>query len=93
MKQLWVLTLTVAMLVAAPLAEAKRMGGGSSLGRQSSNVTQRQATPPAAPARQQTAQQQQPGQTNAAPAKKPSGVGAMLGGLLLGLPNTLSGAL
>lgn len=85
MKQLWVLTLTVAMLVAAPLAEAKRMGGGSSLGRQSSNVTQRQATPPAAPARQQTAQQQQPGQTNAAPAKKPSGVGAMLGGLAAGL--------
>ena len=84
MKQLWVLTLTVAMLVAAPLAEAKRMGGGSSLGRQSSNVTQRQATPPAAPARQQTAQQQ-PGQTNAAPAKKPSGVGAMLGGLATGL--------
>ena len=84
MKQLWVLTLTVAMLVAAPLAEAKRMGGGSSLGRQSSNVTQRQATPPAAPARQQTAQQQ-PGQTNAAPAKKPSGVGAMLGGLAAGL--------
>jgi predicted lipid-binding transport protein (Tim44 family) len=72
------------MLVAAPLAEAKRMGGGSSLGRQSSNVTQRQATPPAAPARQQTAQQQ-PGQTNAAPAKKPSGVGAMLGGLAAGL--------
>lgn len=85
MKQLWVLTLTVAMLVAAPLAEAKRMGGGSSLGRQSSNVTQRQATPPAAPARQQTTQQQQPGQTNAAPAKKPSGVGAMLGGLAAGL--------
>ncbi len=84
MKQLWVLTLTVAMLVAAPLAEAKRMGGGSSLGRQSSNVTQRQATPPAAPARQQTAQQQ-PGQTNAAPAKKTSGVGAMLGGLAAGL--------
>ena len=84
MKQLWVLTLTVAMLVAAPLAEAKRMGGGSPLGRQPSNVTQRQATPPAAPARQQTAQQQ-PGQTNAAPAKKPSGVGAMLGGLAAGL--------
>ena len=84
MKQLWVLTLTVAMLVAAPLAEAKRMGGGSSLGRQSSNVPQRQAPPPAAPARQQTAQQQ-PGQTNAAPAKKPSGVGAMLGGLAAGL--------
>ena len=84
MKQLWVLTLTVAMLVAAPLAEAKRMGGGSSLGRQSSNVTQRQATPPAARAPQQTPQQQ-PGQTNPAPAKKPSGVGAMLGGLAAGL--------
>ena len=30
-------------------AEARRMGGGKSMGRQSSNVTQRQATPPAAP--------------------------------------------
>jgi hypothetical protein len=30
-------------------AEAKRLGGGKSFGRQSGNVTQRQATPPAAP--------------------------------------------
>ena len=30
-------------------AEARRMGGGKSMGRQSSNVTQREATPPAAP--------------------------------------------
>ena len=29
-------------------AEARRLGGGKSMGRQSSNVTQRQATPPAA---------------------------------------------
>lgn len=60
-------------------AEAKRLGGGTSLGKQSSNVTQRQAaptksaTPPAAPA--------------AAPApvapKRPWG--AMLGGLAAGL--------
>ncbi len=87
MKKLWVLTLTVAMLVVAPLAEAKRLGGGGSFGRQSSNVTQRQATPPAAPARQQNAQQQQkPGQQPGAaqtPAKKPWG--AMLGGLAAGL--------
>lgn len=89
MKKLWVLTLTVAMLVAAPLAEAKRMGGGGSFGRQSSNVTQRQATPPAAPARQQNAQQQQapkPGQQPGAaqtPAKKPWG--GILGGLAAGL--------
>ncbi|MBV2163941.1 MAG: 39S ribosomal protein L45 [Comamonas sp.] len=88
MKKLWVVTLTTALLLAQPLAEAKRLGGGGSIGRQSSNVTQRQATPPAAPARQQNAQQQpaqNPGQANAAqtPAKKPWG--AMLGGLAAGL--------
>ena len=60
-------------------AEAKRMGGGTSFGKQSSNVTQRQAaptksaTPPAAP-----------GATPAAVApKRPWG--AMLGGLAAGL--------
>jgi predicted lipid-binding transport protein (Tim44 family) len=89
MKKLWVVTLTTALLLAQPLAEAKRLGGGGSMGRQSSNVTQRQATPPAAPTRQQNAQQQpaqQPGQAAnaaAAPAKKPWG--AMLGGLAAGL--------
>ena len=52
-------------------ADAKRLGGGSSVGKQSSNVTQRQApaTPPAAAA--------------AAAPKKPWG--AMLGGLAAGL--------
>ncbi|MDP1564644.1 MAG: Tim44-like domain-containing protein [Polaromonas sp.] len=66
--------LAVTMLLAySPAAEAKRMGGGSSVGRQSSNVTQRQATPPAAPANTAAA---------AAP-KKPWG--AMLGGLAAGL--------
>ena len=70
-----VLAITLTLLGAA--AEAKRLGGGGSFGRQSSNVTQRQAAPagarPAAPA--------------AAPApaapKKPWG--AMLGGLAAGL--------
>lgn len=60
-------------------SEARRMGGGKSFGRQSSNVTQRQATPPAnqaTPAKNANAA--------AAPAaKRPWG--AMLGGLAAGL--------
>lgn len=87
-----VVALTLAM--AAPLAEAKRMGGGSSVGKQSSNVTQRQA-----PAQQQPSAAPAPSNANsaaapknspaapsaaaAAPAKKPWG--AMLGGLAAGL--------
>lgn len=66
--------LATTMLLAYAPAEAKRMGGGGSIGRQSSNVTQRQATPPAAPANT--------GAAAAAP-KKPWG--AMLGGLAAGL--------
>jgi predicted lipid-binding transport protein (Tim44 family) len=67
--------LAVTMLLAySPAAEAKRMGGGGSMGRQSSNVTQRQAAPPAAPANGAAAAQ--------AP-KRPWG--AMLGGLAAGL--------
>ncbi len=95
MKKLWVVTLATVMLLAQPLAEAKRMGGGGSMGRQSGNVTQRQATPPATPARQQNAnnaqqnpqQAQRPGQAGAqTPAKKPfGGMGGILGGLAAGL--------
>lgn len=61
--------------------EARRMGGGKSVGRQSSNVTQREAarTPPAAPANQQNAA----GAAGAAATRKPWG--AMLGGLAAGL--------
>lgn len=92
MKKVWAVTLAAALVVMHPLAEAKRMGGGGSLGKQSSNVTQRQATPPATPparpAQQQNAQQQnnaaaRPATPAAAPAKKPWG--AMLGGLAAGL--------
>lgn len=71
-------------------AEAKRLGGGSSVGRQSNNVT-RQATP--APAPGNTVNQAKPGTPAAAPAAatppKPAGawkgiVGGLIGGALLG---------
>ena len=61
-------------LAGAPAEAAKRMGGGKSMGQQSSNVTKREAAP-AAPAAA-------PGAAAAAP-KKPWG--AMLGGLAAGL--------
>jgi predicted lipid-binding transport protein (Tim44 family) len=63
------------MLLAYAPAEAKRMGGGGSMGRQSSNVTQRQATPPA----------QAPANAGAAAAAPKKPWGAMLGGLAAGL--------
>ncbi|MDP1741827.1 MAG: TIM44-like domain-containing protein [Polaromonas sp.] len=65
--------LAATMLLAYSPAEAKRMGGGGSVGRQSSNVTQRQATPPA----------QAPAAPAAQAPKRPWG--AMLGGLAAGL--------
>lgn len=66
-------------------AEARRLGGGKSMGRQSSNVTQRQATPPAAPANpsQSAATAGAAGAGTAAAARKPWG--AMVGGLAAGL--------
>jgi predicted lipid-binding transport protein (Tim44 family) len=63
-------------------ADAKRMGGGSSFGKQSSNVTQRQA--PANGANSATNSAAKPATPAAAPApKRPWG--AMLGGLAAGL--------
>lgn len=73
--------LALTLTLAGADAQAKRMGGGKSIGKQSSNVTQREATPggatsaakPAAPAA-------------AAPAAAPKRPwGAMLGGLAAGL--------
>ena len=69
-------------------AEARRLGGGKSMGRQSSNVTQRQATPPAAPTNpsQSAATAGAAGAGTAAAgaaARKPWG--AMIGGLAAGL--------
>ena len=73
--------LAVTLSLAGQDAEAKRMGGGKSVGKQSPNVTQREAAPggvnsaakPAAPA------------AAAAPAAPKRPWGAMLGGLAAGL--------
>ena len=85
--KLWSLVLVMLLAFSSMDADAaRRMGGGGSVGKQSNNVSQRQATPPAAPGNAQNA-------TNAAkpaapapaaaPAKRPWG--AMLGGLAAGL--------
>jgi predicted lipid-binding transport protein (Tim44 family) len=77
--KIWSIVLSSAMALsfgfAATSAEAARMGGGKSTGKQSSNVTQREAAKPATPAA--------PAAAPAAAPKKPWG--AMLGGLAAGL--------
>jgi len=95
MMKLWSVVLVAMLAFAHADADAaRRLGGGKSVGKQSSNVTQREsATPPAAPgapaqsatntaaaAKPATAT---PAAAPAAPAKKPWG--AMLGGLAAGL--------
>lgn len=93
MMKLWSVVLVAMLALAHADADARRLGGGKSTGKQSSNVTQREsATPPpatpgapaqnvnsAAAAKPSAA----PAATPAAPAKKPWG--AMLGGLAAGL--------
>ncbi len=85
--KLWSLVLVAALALTGLNAEAaKRLGGGKSMGQQSSNVTQRQATPPPAAPGQNAAQaapQPAPGMPPAAAPKRPWG--AMLGGLAAGL--------
>lgn len=86
MMKVWAVVLVAALAVVHPSVEAKRMGGGGSMGKQSSNVTQREAAPRApqqAPAQQAAPKPATPAATPAAPAKKPWG--AMLGGLAAGL--------
>ena len=81
----WLSLLSLCLALVAGQAEAaKRFGGGKSIGQQSSNVTQRQATP-AAPnqAANTTANTPSPAAPAAAAPKKPWG--AMLGGLAAGL--------
>lgn len=88
MKKLVPALMALMLFVAHFEVEAKRMGGGKSFGRQSSNVTQREATPPAAPAAPtQNAAAARPGSpAAAAPAATPKRPwGAMLGGLAAGL--------
>lgn len=92
--KLWSVALVAVLALVHLDADARRMGGGKSFGRQSSNVTQREATPPRAPgtpAQQGAAPNQA---ANAAPAAAGAGAaaaatrkpwGAMLGGLAAGL--------
>ena len=78
--KIWSIVLASAMALsfsfASTNADAARLGGGKSVGKQSSNVTQREAVKPATPATPPAAA------PTAAP-KKPWG--AMLGGLAAGL--------
>ena len=89
MMKLWSVVLVAMLAVVHVDAEARRMGGGKSMGRQSSNVTQRDSAAPSAapgaPAQNATnAAAARPGAAPAAAApKKPWG--AMLGGLAAGL--------
>lgn len=85
----WILVAVLA-LASFDSEAARRMGGGGSVGRQSSNVTQREAgrSAPAAPANNQASPNAQPGaQPGASPGapapRRPWG--AMLGGLAAGL--------
>jgi predicted lipid-binding transport protein (Tim44 family) len=81
--------LAISLTLSGAPADAKRLGGGGSVGKQSSNVTQRQTTPAPAPGTPATtaATPGAPGVPAAAAAaaapKKPWG--AMLGGLAAGL--------
>lgn len=87
--KLWNLVLVAALALTGVHAEAaKRLGGGGSFGKQSSNVTQRQATPAPSQAPAQSAGTAQSANKPVAPApaqpaKRPWG--AMLGGLAAGL--------
>ena len=78
--KIWSIVLSAAMALSFGLAttnaDAARMGGGKSVGKQSSNVTQRDSAKPATPATPPTT-------APAAAPKKPWG--AMLGGLAAGL--------
>lgn len=81
--KIWSWILVAMLALASVQADAARLGGGRSMGRQSSNVTQRQSTVPAPlPAQQQAAPQPAPNPAAAAP-RRPWG--AMLGGLAAGL--------
>lgn len=89
MKKFWSVVLVSALALSSIQAEAARMGGGKSFGRQSSNVTQRQSTPPAAtpgaPTQNATNAAPRPATPSPAAAAPKRPWGAMLGGLAAGL--------
>ncbi len=86
--KIWAIALSIVLAVAGIDAHAaKRLGGGKSVGKQSNNVTQREATPtaPGAPT-QNAANAAKPSVPAAAPPAAPKRPwGAMLGGLAAGL--------
>jgi predicted lipid-binding transport protein (Tim44 family) len=85
MKQLWTTILVIAMALTSLHAEAaKRLGGGKSMGQQSSNVTQREAVKPA-PAVTPAPSAAPSAAPAVAQPKKSWGMGGMLGGLAAGL--------
>lgn len=83
--KMWSWVLVAVLAFASFESEAARRLGGGSFGRQSGNVTQRQATPPARPAQQQQATPANQSGTNAAAQAPRRPWGAMLGGLAAGL--------
>ncbi|VWX57940.1 Predicted lipid-binding transport protein, Tim44 family [Burkholderiales bacterium 8X] len=89
MKSFWSVLLVCALAVVSLDADARRMGGGKSFGKQSGNVTQRDASPttpasPGAPAQNANSAAAKP--AAAAPAAAPKRPWAgMLGGLAAGL--------
>jgi len=93
MKNFWSVMLVCALAVVSIDADAARLGGGKSFGKQSSNVTQRQATPPAAPSQSgapaqnatNTATNPAPAAPQTAPAAPKRPWGGILGGLAAGL--------
>jgi len=83
----WSLFLAATLLVLSVSAEAARLGGGRSVGKQSNNVTQREAAP-SAPSQGAGNVAQRPAQSPAAApqaAPQRSRWGGMLGGLAAGL--------
>src|SRR3954469_21390358 len=87
--KLWTFLLAAVLALGALDADAaRRLGGGGSIGRQSSNVTQRQSAPPASPTAPSNVQRDTTPQTppvGAAPQPQRSRWGGMLGGLAAGL--------
>ena len=76
--------LAVTLTLGAADADAKRLGGGRSVGKQSSNVTQREAAPAGVPSNTAAAKPGAPAAA-AAPVAPKRPWGAMLGGLAAGL--------
>lgn len=81
--KLWSLVLGIALVLAGVDADARRLGGGGSFGKQSNNVMNRQA--PATPTQNATNAAAKPATAGAAAAAPKRPWGAMLGGLAAGL--------